>query len=218
MAHIYGNATITISPDASADSNMGICSSSNLARQSRATMPRLKVYSGTRTNFEYIYLRHSQDMEQKRSVLSKRAWTLQEEILSSRVLRYSKDAIQWRCLNGKWNERYPNRNGEETYHVWSLIPIHTQGILDSRQIMSYWYKVIVDYVSRDITYKSDRLMAIYAVVKHFTVTLGEENYKARFWLNDIHAGLLWAPQFPGIVKIKEYVAPSWSWACIDFAS
>lgn len=215
MTHIYGNATITISADASVDSNMGICGSSSLARQSRARLPRLKVYSGTRTNFEYIYLRYNEDMEQKRSILSKRAWTLQEEILSSRVLRYSKDAIQWRCLNGKWNECYPDRHGEETYHAWSLIPIRIRGILDSRQIMSYWYGVIVDYVSRDITYKSDRLMAIYAIAKHYASTLGEENYKAGLWFNDIHAGLLWAPQFPGAVKVKEYVAPSWSWASID---
>ena len=81
--------------------------------------------------------------------------------------------------------------------------------------MSYWYRVIVDYVSRDITYKSDRLMAIYAIAKHYASTLGEENYKAGLWFNDIHAGLLWAPQFPGAVKVKEYVAPSWSWASID---
>ncbi len=215
MAHIYGNATITISADASADSNIGICGSSTLTRQSHASTPRLKVYGSTRTNFEYIYLRHSTDMEHKRSILSRRAWTLQEEVLSSRVLRYSKDTIQWRCLNGKWNERYPDRNGEETCHAWSLTPIRTQGVLTSRYIMSYWYNLVVDYVSRDITHNSDRLMAIYAITKKFATTLGEENYKAGLWLNDIHAGLLWAPQFPGAVKIKEYVAPSWSWASID---
>jgi len=218
MAHIYGNATITISADASSDSNTGICGGSHLARQPHASIPRLKVYGDTGTNFEYIYLRHQTNLENKRSILSKRAWTLQEEVLSSRVLRYSEDSIQWRCLNGKWDEYYPDRDGGAIHHTWSLTPIRARGMLDPRKIMFYWYKVVTDYMSRDITYTSDRLMAICAIAKHFATTLGEENYKAGLWLNDIHAGLLWAPQYPGAVKVKEYVAPSWSWASIDLGA
>lgn len=43
-----------------------------------------------------------------------------------------------------------------------------------------------------------------------------DTYEAGTWLEDMHLGLLWSSARPGASKTASYVAPSWSWASLNF--
>jgi hypothetical protein len=64
------------------------------------------------------------------------------------------------------------------------------------------------------------LVAVAGIAKELQPYLDSNHYFAGLWSNYVHRGLLWSPfQYrinPGVTRYKEYIAPSWSWASIDF--
>jgi hypothetical protein len=41
-------------------------------------------------------------------------------------------------------------------------------------------------------------------------------YKAGLWLEDLHFGLVWSTPGLGTTRTATYLAPSWSWASVNF--
>jgi hypothetical protein len=72
---------------------------------------------------------------------------------------------------------------------------------------------------RQLTHASDKLLAVAGIAKELQSRLGSD-YKAGLWTKDFHKGLLWSPFRNQInsraIRYSEYIAPSWSWASIDF--
>jgi hypothetical protein len=83
--------------------------------------------------------------------------------------------------------------------------------------LEIWYKVLQDLKYRSITVDSDILPAISAMAKEIQRHIGQE-YKAGLWLDDMHRGLAWSDCYHGSKPRNGYVAPSWSWASIDFGT
>lgn len=145
-----------------------------------------------------------------------RAWALQEQLLSPRLLSYSSHGPLWSCrvLSQDAIER-PNRVSRPRaityYHgVVPCIP----GLA-----MQPWESVVHFYSSRQATLHSDRLVALSAVAQ----TYSENNqdygvYLAGIWDWSIHLGLLWTVGNEDILpRPPEYTAPTWSWASVGGA-
>jgi hypothetical protein len=80
-----------------------------------------------------------------------------------------------------------------------------------------WYRVVILYCARSLTFPSDKLPAIAGIARVVQSHFGGE-YGAGLWREDLAMGLCWTvadhvadePAVSG----QEYIAPSWSWACI----
>jgi len=91
MSQIYFNAHLTISAEDTPASNVGF---DQLFRNPFRTLPGQK--EGTEFG---VWMRGTQSQTTSEDILSTRAWTLQERILSNRVLRFRSSGMEWECNN-----------------------------------------------------------------------------------------------------------------------
>jgi hypothetical protein len=68
------------------------------------------------------------------------------------------------------------------------------------------------YRKRRLTFEKDKFPALSGIAMEMAERI-KYTYVAGLWLEDIHAGLLWST-FGTNCRPPEYVAPSWSWACL----
>lgn len=169
--------------------------------------------------------------------LNLRAWTLQEMVLSGRVLSYATKDTAWRCLTETTCECGSggfDSSGADNMVGNSIgpIPVEDDGNskddgsseddgnseddgsseIDSRsRLPHYWRKLVGKYTSRSITKDSDRLPALSGIAEKFKSNK-RGRYLAGIWENDLPYALAWST-YEG--KMPEtYIAPSWSWASV----
>jgi hypothetical protein len=108
--------------------------------------------------------------------LSTRAWTLQERMLSNRILYYSEKEILWECQSsahreGSTKDYMSYIKGSQHYRSASLRPRSTVSMLRDDTILSRnedslkegldtWYELVSEYTGRSLTRASDKLPAI----------------------------------------------------------
>lgn len=136
----------------------------------------------------------------------RRGWTLQEWLLSRRVLHIH-EMTSWDCLEGYANEinhrymvsaklaRDPDR--------WQ-----TPG--------TQWKDTVMEFSRRRLTKDSDKLPALAGLAARYARSSGF-TYLAGLWAEDLPIGLLWSVNMPvdgqgPSERSSEYRAPSWSWA------
>ena len=145
-----------------------------------------------------------------------RAWVLQEQILSSRMLIFDGPQLKWECLSRHGSERDPV--GGATRHKGHLRTLQT-GIREPKEFFNFpehvsanlshdpryesrfqhmeWHMAVSDYTHRGMTKSSDRLIAIAGIADAVKVKTKNE-YLAGLWKDELWIGLLWSvPQLPG---------------------
>lgn len=165
-------------------------------------------------------------------ILSSRGWTLQEEVLSPRTLHYTSKQLVWDCqrqtaYESNLNpEEWPmNSNLEDYPKRYLLVPDFAKEMMSNLSSPSYlspldpatrWYSLVNNYSKRHLTYPGDRLHALQGLAEEIHSQSGF-TYWAGIWAEDAHRGLLW--HMYGVGKTpKSQIAPSWSWAALDFES
>ncbi|RAL64931.1 hypothetical protein DID88_001523 [Monilinia fructigena] len=133
--------------------------------------------------------------------LGRRAWALQERLLSPRVLHFAPHEITWECRYGDASE-YSPRIAE-----WKLAGIYSR-----------WSEIVNEYTRAQLTYSKDKLIAIAGIAFAAHEETGDE-YLAGLWRNNLEEQLLWVVprtnQKGRPASGEPYRAPSWSWASID---
>ncbi|KAF5625337.1 uncharacterized protein FTJAE_10056 [Fusarium tjaetaba] len=141
--------------------------------------------------------------------VNRRAWVLQERYLSRRLLYLSSDQLYWECSKGIGSEVCPTTfhlSGERESIVY----------LTGDRKVSSWNSTLTEYTKSDLTFESDRLVAIAGLAKLIASRTGG-TYLAGIWLESWMNGLLWKPGKKRSrslnLKAKELtmVPPSWSW-------
>jgi hypothetical protein len=78
----------------------------------------------------------------------------------------------------------------------------------------HYYLLVCEYMSRNISHDTDRLVAWSAIAREISQRTSW-TYIAGLWIEDIHRALLWS--YEGYGKgLSSYVAPTWGWASQDF--
>ncbi|KAH8122979.1 HET-domain-containing protein [Trichoderma asperelloides] len=163
------------------------------------------------------------------SVLNRRAWVLQERMLSPRILHCTAGEFVWECRRGMRSESHIllTSGGSVTKEAWSQIhevaPIlkrpserhlHSE---QRRQYLELWSEIIGRFSSFDISFPQDRLPACSAIAKRLQPILGE--YAAGLWERFMPSQLLWHHAcFPGCERknsLRQNNSPSWSWSSLD---
>ncbi|KAK1634704.1 hypothetical protein BDP81DRAFT_492821, partial [Colletotrichum phormii] len=164
--------------------------------------------------------------EVRRGHVNTRAWVLQELLLSRRVLFFGERQVFWDCRSGRaaeiWLLNTPVEDSYEGPRIEDLQLDHgrTRGEAeDTRKAYDCWSNIVSTYTRCNITFPSDRMIALSAVAKEMKEVLGDD-YIAGMWRRYLESELLWrvltVPDSPSSLP-KTYRAPSWSWAAADGA-
>lgn len=226
MSTVYGNAALTITTPIVCDSSQSFIEArrtssaaisvlDNMARipsEDRQTGLQRAVWIGTKQMFEGSwFLEHGNGWEsvvghfEKPQQWTSRAWTLQEWILSPRVLHLHAQTV-WDCFEGIANEK--------TRRV-KVHPTSLRRDLSSPNSRPRWSEIVSEFMARSIRHEADRPLALEGLVKAYSEATGcnLDTYIAGLWLADLPFDLLWQSIISGQHRAfkRSPVYPSFSW-------
>jgi hypothetical protein len=225
MVDIYSNATLTI---AAVDSD---CAEGGIFRNRRnsvITPVPLKYWEdgspsvGNGVDKATMHLLPHDNTVRDKGPLNTRAWALQEEILSPRLLFYGNGLLHWECCSISCTETDP---GDKPI---AYINSSTTSSLDynrsreirrvffqenretsAEELFSIWEEVVASFTVRNLTYKRDKISAILGLAKRMELML-RQKFVAGVWDGKfVLPSLAWELKIPGS---KDDNWPSWSWA------
>ncbi|KAH8589841.1 heterokaryon incompatibility protein-domain-containing protein, partial [Bisporella sp. PMI_857] len=232
MSEIYQNATITLSAASSKDSFQGILSKREDVES--AIQPKSKGLGTVLLSLDpycgYI-TRNFTD-----SPISQRAWTLQESLLSPRLLVFDTGPLQWKCLQRSsiYGLDSPSKNNlmsraladplldSDLRHKFLAIR-HPEGsyVRKDAQSVCAWLEIVTTYTSRAMKNAEDRLLALSGIAAQWKQITGW-TYISGIWVEIFPNCLQWRYDFSrdaagsnSISRPGRYRAPSWSWASIN---
>ncbi|KAL2066052.1 hypothetical protein VTL71DRAFT_2123 [Oculimacula yallundae] len=179
MSSVYGGSAINIAA-AGAEDGAGGC----FTTRRSSWICRLKITSiGVSSYFMCVpaefYLRLLDDMP-----LMKRAWALQERILPSRSLCFTKSQLFWECNELHACETFPAgynfQYGEPTFLDFN----------DDLSVLEKWSSIVSSYSARSLTLRKDKLVAISGLAKIFQERT-QYTYIAGLWRSGLESQLCW---------------------------
>jgi hypothetical protein len=239
MHQVYANAIVNIAADDAKDGTEGLYRN----RDPQLCEPcEVEVEWTERHRGVYIAVDNALwQSSMETSVLNSRAWVLQEQLLSPRILHFGRTQLLWECQTGKACEIFPAGlyEGHTGYGPKNTIkkaeaegPFildHGGDSSDERVVVEFsqhyeahqqWRDILDNYTNRHLTFGSDKLVAISALARRFQKANLESEYLAGLWSQDLAAQLLWSTarlqlKSRPTTRQKEYRAPTWSWASVD---
>ncbi|KAF5638763.1 het domain protein [Fusarium tjaetaba] len=204
MADVYRGAYFTIGATSASDDREGFL------KQRNSALWELKVFTAAgRSIHVYLCPQGDKYINPHPLPLDTRGWTLQEQYLSRRMLRFSDYQTTWTCQQ----KRYEELEQEDNRILdWYTITEITEP-LESYERVHKWYKMISDYSTRELSYESDRLPALSGLASFVARSRGAQ-YCAGMWWEDIGHVLCWRVDETDVRASREYIAPSWSWASL----
>ncbi|KAE9370086.1 HET-domain-containing protein, partial [Stipitochalara longipes BDJ] len=201
MADVFTNAYFTIGATNSECDTRGF-----LARPWRYIL--LNIVSSTSESAQ-VYLEADPLEAERFEPLYCRAWTLQEQYLSRRILHFCKHQVKVECCTGTLYETIPGflfADKDTRCVVEDLRPILHNGLLS----YAPWYRMISAFSNRSLTYDTDKLPALAGIASR-VAEMANGKYCAGIWWDDLPQGLLWFRNSI-LKKPSKFLAPSWSWA------
>jgi len=176
--------------------------------------------------------------------LARRAWTVQERVLSRRVLYYTADELWWECdscwaCECGWANSSKEREDDEDGADVSFDPVQDANrgsfswLRDLRHdehlklenAYKKWSSIVTLFSAGNLTFASDKLPALSGLAQQFQRALRarfdvSDDYLAGMWRQDLGQELLWiigpyvGPARPG-PHPREVGIPTWSWASVN---
>jgi heterokaryon incompatibility protein (HET) len=209
MGQIYESAHFTISAESAPSAVTGI-----LHHRPTQSVDFFPIPASIE-DLDVVYLGSFQTREPERTEpLHFRGWTLQETILSSRLLRFGTREISWRCRTGEKRETRCHEE-QRTDHDNGIKEMDIKDKI-AHDIYSKWQSIVEDYSRRTLTKSSDKLPAI-AGLAEVAQRTSRDLYAAGVWISDIPHGLLWMHERrkQAYVRKDKFQAPTWSWASVE---
>ena len=219
MDSIYGSAYITIAAAGTSSVNDGFLNSHKIqgSKYYVATVPYELVSKERGT---IMFSTRNRKREYEAEPLLSRCWTLQERILSPRVLSFHSDHLTWNCRNSHHSSDglfWPVTDLD--YLLPSIIPFEFFMHVDkpTTKIPEFWRLCVEDYSNRFRSVETDKLVALAGVARRIHKQTGDV-YLAGLWKSDIMKQLCWSTDNEcnqSFVRPSRYLAPSWSWVSLD---
>ena len=215
MASVYSYSWLNIAATSSADGHGGLFKTRN-----RLLPARCQVNASWTGHMPGLYICFDQSAWARRveeGHLNTRGWVLQERLLAPRNVHFAYDQIWWECRETRACEAFPNGIPDYVLHLDTekaklLVNLDLKDPLGSNE---QWLGIVKIYTQTHLTKDSDRLIALAGIVSTVQNTLKwpANDYHAGLWRYDLPVDLLWRMAAYG-TRVKEYVAPSWSWASV----
>ncbi|KAI0905267.1 heterokaryon incompatibility protein-domain-containing protein [Ustulina deusta] len=147
---------------------------------------------------------------------STRAWALQEEKLSPRILYWTPQRMYWSCATQAFTES-SQLPGQRLMACDA--PNTTQAFLracfDGIDLHPYWKDTVEGYTKRSLTNPEDRFPALSGLAAKYQ--FGGNKYLAGLWQQTIAEDLVWRVEVPvphNRLGEQGQSIPSWSWASL----
>lgn len=224
MADVYANAHVTIFADAAKDDGHGFLGPRKVFRSTSITISDtaktqvvLQIRRSSPSAWNYpkgsLFVSDTREL----SYLSKRAWILQERLLSRRKLHFGAHQVYWMCRecviaeDGDLQDNWGIREESAITHVFKVQE-------NMSTLESDWTALIKMYSSLNLTHTEDKLPALSGLAKVFW-GLTQDDYIAGIWKQSFATGLAWYVDIRDLEdkssRPTRYRAPSFSWACLD---
>lgn len=227
MHEVYGNAYVTLCACSSEKATDGLFHSRD-AWEFISEPCRLDQF--WLANFDMAL-----DEVRTKTHMFSRAWTLQEERLSPRILYLCGQRLYWSCVTSQHSElgqefgknsrrRIPYEDPNSTKslrHPQEFLKTRYQG--KEALLHQQWLEIVQDYTRRDIHNVMDRFLAISGLAAQYLVPfcsngkVKREEYLAGLWRQTFAHDLAWSVKSAGSLSnslCKTAPAPSWSWASL----
>lgn len=237
MGEIYEGAELTIRAALASAADQGF-----LHLRSKEQMSGFRINFGCPDGLDSTVTLQDPDLfeewhqiEYHYNPIDSRAWTMQEAMLSRRMLSFGAGGIEWYCRSIVASETVDlsvlasNDQMRNFRLTQSMIPLHDTEVADL--CSERWQHLVSAYSNRQLTNTGDRLAAIAGVAQRIQRLVPDE-YLAGFWRSRIMEDLLWycprqyrvypksAPKTYGLrprPAKEDRCAPSWSWASVQNA-
>lgn len=163
--------------------------------------------------------------------ISRRAWCLQEKLLSPRIATFGMHELIFQCRDeGYGDPLVAGSNGTLPSFMRGNVRLcpaffDSAGTISPEEFFMSWGDVLIDYSCREVTYKNDTLVALSALASEFQRLSNGDEYLAGLWRRELIRWLCWivdpSPELdPQNLRQKLQprllgVAPSWSWASVN---
>ena len=165
----------------------------------------------------------------KDSTWMTRAWTMQEKILSKKLLIFTDAQVYWKCWNALWLEETVLEN---VLKISFFTPVASAGPSDagfasladgSMHVLSLYDSLVNTYMERQLSFQADILNAFSGLCQAFTA-IGNETFHWGLPVSRFDAALCWrlrrggqrnyacCDQVKDDLVISSTPFPSWSWA------
>ncbi|KAJ4180922.1 hypothetical protein NW755_011457 [Fusarium falciforme] len=219
MATIYKNAVITLAAGTAESASEGFLG--NPSSKPEAYLPEYKFaipmeHEGQMGN---VYL--SAGPYAPDHPLDKRGWTLQEFMLSSRMLIFSDYQLLWQCKEVELRSVTGDNRGLEYQQPleslpWTIFDEEEEGRFgtsDSEKLYM-WKTIIRQYTERNLSDPNDRLRAVSGVTTELEKLWRDSNIWG-LWREWFIPLLAWYKEKADRVDERNLsLAPSWSWASV----
>ncbi|KIX94553.1 uncharacterized protein Z520_09599 [Fonsecaea multimorphosa CBS 102226] len=227
MQQVYAGAHVTISADAASACNDSFLEMPH--RKFRQSIDIGKGRFGSSIFARLSNLRFSPDGQLNFEASARapeykvhfRGWTLQESLLSPRLISFGFDQVHFSCAKRGLSME---GGGRTSYKQFSLDKLRQQWLqLGSRRqsssrdsndkLFKVWRDLVEEYTRRDLTIPDDTLPAISGLASQLQQHLNlHSSYCAGLWKEDFVRGLCWRHDWYNSRKrTPPTKSPSWSW-------
>lgn len=175
----------------------------------RSAHALLCLFRSTSTEHGTVYLEQGhRAYHPEEDHINLRAWTLQEHILTHRMLIFGSRQMWWTCVgsigfDNTWSAKRIDK-----------IPAVQHKISPDRYSVDCWRSMVRDYIRRFLTLPNDKLPAIVGVADLYSQFFNSR-YLAGLWESSLLEELMWCSVRDDISRSVVRRAPSWSWASVD---
>jgi len=228
MGDIFANAYVTISAATARSCEDGFLHERQL--QSRAYTPPIKIPCFSPTGFQDHVMLFQRGSAATREPIHYRAWTLQEDLLSPRLLFYGDFEVVWACatcvktISGIQAEICDTGETElarlrRLFSEGSTSAQTSDASHGNSDTMTRWEDLIREYSRRKLSRSDDKLPALSGLAMKFQRLIDGE-YLAGLWSCWLPTHLLWRITGPSGTGVDQHVngtwrAPTWSWLSMD---
>lgn len=197
MCAVYSGATVTLSADGSTSATEGLFQTdqalSKLNYQEYVN-PDREVTSLVLIEPKYHATVEAR-IEKISQAIDTRAWTMQERLMSRRVLHFTSDEMAWEC--NTLTECECRR--ESSVFSRELSP---SGLQDMESIYNAWRRMAYAYAKRSLSNDSDKFPALQGLVAKFQLLMAgisgagteqPDEYLAGLWRGDLVSQMVWKP-------------------------
>jgi Heterokaryon incompatibility protein (HET) len=208
MSDIYHGSTFSVTANDSRSSSGGVFTQGSSSLPERITYARAFLRSTYPKNGKSTLI-HVVPKRKFCSALNERGWTLQESVLSPRIVGVINSELRWSCgLSTFWESGIEYVQGDTTD---GNPPIFRAGLAEKRNRI--WWRWMENYSSRRLTFPEDRLPAMLGLINYYQRIMQDVPVLG-LWESSLHEDLAWmrstnrSERLPD--RLPDHNLPSWS--------
>ncbi|KAM0339401.1 hypothetical protein ACHAPU_010966 [Fusarium lateritium] len=228
MASVYSQAHVTISATSAQDSTSGLKGQDTMLKYPCEITPSWTGFGDQIAPGPVRIVDTAAFCDQVLSQpLFRRGWVFQEWILSPRTIHAARDQLWWTSASSMKHQGFAS-NETCDGHTFDILQeclntvapgtLYSTEEKDQEALHGVWYSFLQEYMSRSLTFESDRLVAFAGIADAYQshAKIPPNSYLAGIWRPVLLKGLLWSvSDGRKVLPPQNYRTPSWSWASVE---